>query len=414
MNIETNELLHARDPLLEVEKRGPEAIITPRFLAGAPPGKPNQVGLSPEVQAMLDRDAVVAVGVSGGKDSDACAIAVARHLDRIGHKGPRLLVHSDLGRIEWKDSLPSCERLAHRLGWELLVVRRQAGDMLDRWEVRWQNSVSRYEDLSCVKLILPWSTPSMRFCTSEMKTHLISGALRKRYPQGDILNVTGIRRQESKNRSKMPLWAPNSGLTRKGGAGMTWNAIIDWPVQDVVYAIRDAGLSLHEAYTKYGAGRVSCCFCVMSSEADLIASAMCEDNHEPYIRIVELEARSSFAFQGNRWLSDVAPHILPHALRSQAQKAKEIAAQRQVIEAEIPEHLLFTAGWPTCVPTREEAELLARVRRQVSALVGLNAQCLDAASVRDRYASLLALKEAKGKRSVVEEVSLQQFELCFG
>jgi hypothetical protein len=38
--------------------------------------------------------------------------------------------------------------------------------MLDRWEKRWQNNVSRYEDLSCVKVILPWSTPQMRFCTS--------------------------------------------------------------------------------------------------------------------------------------------------------------------------------------------------------------------------------------------------------
>jgi hypothetical protein len=141
-------------------------FVTPRFLEGAPPGKPNQVALTPEVQAMLDRQAVCAVGISGGKDSDACAIAVSRYLDQIGHKGPRLLVHSDLGRIEWRDSLPSCERLAQRLGWELLVVRRQAGDMLDRWEKRWQNNVSRYEDLSCVKLILPWSTPSMRFCTS--------------------------------------------------------------------------------------------------------------------------------------------------------------------------------------------------------------------------------------------------------
>jgi hypothetical protein len=141
-------------------------FVIPRFLEGAPAGGPNQVAITPEVQAMLDRDAVVAIGVSGGKDSDACAVAVNKHLDQIGHKGPRILVHSDLGRIEWKDSLPGCERLARRLGLELLVVQRQAGDMLARWEGRWQNNVSRYEDLSCVKIILPWSTPSMRFCTS--------------------------------------------------------------------------------------------------------------------------------------------------------------------------------------------------------------------------------------------------------
>ncbi|WP_321935445.1 phosphoadenosine phosphosulfate reductase family protein [Paraburkholderia sp. J8-2] len=389
-------------------------FATPKFLEGAPPGKANEVARSPEIDALLDRSVPVSIGISGGKDSDACAIAVARHLDQIGHTGPRLLVHSDLGRIEWKDSLPSCERLAQRLGWELLVVRRQAGDMLDRWEGRWKNNVARYEDLSCVRLILPWSTPSMRFCTSELKSKIISSALRKRFPTGEILNVTGIRRQESKQRSKMPIWAPNSDLTRKGGVGITWNAIIDWPVQDVAYAIEDAGLRLHEAYTRYGMSRVSCCFCIMSSEADLIASALCEDNHEPYIRMVELEARSSFAFQGNRWLADVAPGILPPSLRSKVEEAKAIAVQRQVIEAEIPKHLLYESGWPTCLPTREEAELLARVRRQVSALLGLAAQCVDAESVLDRYAALLDLKKAKGRESVVEQSYPQQSELCFG
>lgn len=397
------------------QKAEPIHFVTPRFLQGAPAGKANQVGLSPEVQAMLNRNSVVAIGISGGKDSDACAIAVTRHLDEIGHSGPRLLVHSDLGRIEWRDSLPSCERLAKRLGWELLVLRREAGDMLDRWEVRWDNCVSRYEELSCVKLILPWSTPSMRFCTSELKAHLISRALKKRFPNQDILNVTGIRRQESKNRSKMPLWAPNSDLTRKGSVGMTWNAIIDWPVQDVVYAIHDAGLELHEAYTKYGASRVSCCFCIMSSEADLIASATCEDNHEPYIRMVELEAKSSFAFQGNRWLADVAPHLLSPSLRSDVEKAKTVASQRQIIEAEIPEHLLYAQGWPTSLPTRKEAELLARVRKTVSTLLKLNAQYTDADSIVERYAGLLALKEAKGKGkgSAVEDGSPQQVELAF-
>src|SRR5258705_9832135 len=93
---------------------------------------------TPEVDALLDADAVVAIGASGGKDSVACALAVARHLDLIGHTGPRVLVHADLGRVEWKDSAPACERLAAHLGWELLTVRRKAGDMLARWQKRWE------------------------------------------------------------------------------------------------------------------------------------------------------------------------------------------------------------------------------------------------------------------------------------
>jgi 3'-phosphoadenosine 5'-phosphosulfate sulfotransferase (PAPS reductase)/FAD synthetase len=77
------------------------------------------------------------MAVSGGKDSQALAHRVCEHLDAIAHGGPRLLIHSDLGRVEWRQSLSVCERLADRLGVELLIVRRQAGDMMDRWLSRW-------------------------------------------------------------------------------------------------------------------------------------------------------------------------------------------------------------------------------------------------------------------------------------
>ena len=109
------------------------------------------VAVTPEVATWLKEGAVAALGISGGKDSQAMAIRLAEYLDEIGHKGPRVLIHSDLGVVEWKDSLPVCERLAKRLGWELIVLRRAAGDMMDRWEARWASSLERYSTLSCVK-----------------------------------------------------------------------------------------------------------------------------------------------------------------------------------------------------------------------------------------------------------------------
>jgi hypothetical protein len=102
--------------------------------------------------------------------------------------------------VEWRQSLPVCERLADRLRLVLVVVRREAGDLLDRWRVRWANNVRRYSDLCCVKLILPWSTASMRFCTSEMKTAIIARDLVRRFPHHTILSVSGIRREESSGR----------------------------------------------------------------------------------------------------------------------------------------------------------------------------------------------------------------------
>jgi hypothetical protein len=118
---------------------------------------------------------------------------MAAYLDEIGFTGPRLLIHADLGRVEWKQSIEVCHRLARRLGWELMVVNRRAGDLMDRWTKRWDNNVERYRELECVKLILPWSTPSMRFCTSEMKTAIICSALKKRFPKQNILSLVGVR-----------------------------------------------------------------------------------------------------------------------------------------------------------------------------------------------------------------------------
>ncbi|WP_255503986.1 phosphoadenosine phosphosulfate reductase family protein [Caballeronia sp. EK] len=289
------------------------------------PARARDVALTPEVAALLRTDAVVAIGVSGGKDSVACALAVARHLDAIGHTGPRVLVHSDLGRVEWKDSGPACERLAAHLGWELLTVRRQAGDILARWEKRWSNNVERYRDLSCVRLILPWSTPALRFCTSELKSAVVSRALNKRYPAHNVVNVTGVRRQESSARSKMPVSTPLASLSTKGRTGLTWNAIIEWTIDEVFTEIAAAGQALHKAYTVYGASRVSCAYCIMSSLDDLRAAASCTDNQDVYREMVRLEAESTFAFQGQRWLADVAPHLLSPELATAVASAKAAA-----------------------------------------------------------------------------------------
>lgn len=354
------------------------------------------VATTPEIEALLAKDAVVAVGVSGGKDSEALAIAIDDHLQRIGHTGPKTLIHADLGRVEWRASGPKCEELAKALGWDLIVVRRKAGDMMDRWLVRWENNKARYLDLSCVQLILPWSTPSMRFCTSELKTAVIRSELKKKFPKHNIINATGIRRQESSNRAKMPVAKHEPQSARKGYDAYVWNAIIDWSVDQVFAAIAGRGLEPHEAYTRYGMTRVSCVMCIMSSASDLYQATTCPDNHAIYREMVELEIDSAFAFQSNKWLGDVRPDLLNSEVTDRLAIAKRTSARRKVLEAGIPKHLLYAAGWPTCMPTVQEAELLAEIRLEVAAGIGLNIKHTTASSIIERYEELTALKLAKG------------------
>jgi 3'-phosphoadenosine 5'-phosphosulfate sulfotransferase (PAPS reductase)/FAD synthetase len=356
------------------------------------PTESRGIAVTEEISRLLSKDCVVAVGVSGGKDSVACALAVDHYLKQIGHTGPKVLIHADLGRVEWADSAPSCLRLAEKIGWELITARRQAGDLLHRWQTRWLNNVQRYEQLLCVRLILPWSTPRMRFCTSELKVAVICSELKKRYRGKDIINVVGIRREESVARRKMPVSADFGKLQTASNHAMEWHPIIEWSKEQVIHSILSEGLPLHEAYTRYNSTRVSCAFCILGSMNDLKAAASCADNAGLYRELVELEIKSTFGFQGNRWLGDIAPTLLDAETRNRFLDSKQKAQERQAIESEIPEHLLYTKGWPTSIPTNSEAQLLAGVRRRVNSLLNLKSSYLTATDVQERYHQLLRLK----------------------
>jgi len=349
-----------------------------------------------EVDALLDQHAPVAIGVSGGKDSCALAFSVVEHLDLIGHRGPRLLIHSDLGRVEWKDSAPTCARLADAIGLELVTVRRGAGDMMDRWLTRWSNNVDRYCDLECVKVILPWSTPSMRFCTSELKTAVICRELIRRFPGTVILSAIGIRGEESPNRLKAPISStePKLRSVTHRTSGLRWNAIHHVREEEVFARLEARGFPLHEAYTRFRSTRLSCAFCIMGSDNDLHAAASCADNAPIYREMVGLEIVSTFGLQGDTWLGDVAPHLLSLDEREALAEAKVKARRREEIEARIPDHLLYEKGWPKVIPTQEEAELLCGVRREVGALLDLNVQYTEPRWLIRRYQELYDQRRA--------------------
>lgn len=355
------------------------------------------ISTTPELLQLISQNAPVAIGVSGGKDSCAVAFATLEYLDSCGHTGQRVLIHSDLGRVEWKDSLPTCERLADALGLELMVVRRQAGDMMDRWLTRWRNNLARYAALECVKLILPWSTPSMRFCTSELKIDIICRALIKRFPGQCIISVNGIRRDESANRAKAPIARRQAKLhsTKHQTSGLDWHPILDCTIEDVFEYLAGKGFPLHQAYTLYHSSRVSCSFCILANASDLHASASCPDNHNIYRELVMLEAASTFSFHSTHWLADIAPQLLDQSTRQLIALAKDKARRRQQLEARIPPHLLYVKGWPIFVPTWNEAEIIANVRREIGELLGMTVHYTTPAAIIDRHQELMFMQDTR-------------------
>lgn len=339
----------------------------------------------PKVDNLIAQNAPVAIGVSGGKDSQAAAIATFRYLDDVGHSGPRILIHSDLGSVEWNDSLRVCEALADHLKCDLVIVRRKAGGLMERWESRWLSSKIRYQALSTVTLVPCWSTPSMRFCTSEQKTHPIVAELKRRFKGQTIINVTGVRREESSNRARMSV----SDFDASGRI-LSWRSIINLTTDDVFRLIDDSGLSPHPAYRDFGISRVSCRFCIMSNLSDLTAATAQEESHDLYRSMVQLEIDSSFAFQGARWLGDLAPQLLTEEMREALALARHRAILRKDIEGQISKSMLYVKGWPTRMLTDDEADLLASVRFKISKIYGFQSQCLTVTDIHARYAELMA------------------------
>lgn len=350
------------------------------------------------VAAAIRAGCVVAFSLSGGKDSTAAAGAAMAVLDDLGHpRERRVAIHADLGRAEWRSTPAVVEAVAERLGLPLMVVRHRTHDMVSRWEARFAEGLRRYAALEVFNLIGPWSSSSLRFCTSEMKQQVISPALLRAFPGEAILSVVGIRREESRARSEAPVSRPEPRWARANGSRMmTWHPIADWTVADVWRFHNEERLPIHEAYSVFGSGRVSCAFCVMQSVADQAAAARCDSNADLYRHLVGLEARSSFSFQPTRWLADVAPSLLDGQTRSALPEAKRRAQERRTLEAGLPSGLRYVKGWPLRLPTPAEAVEVVAARSLILGHHGLSDPYGSPGRVIDRFAELMA---ASGNRS---------------
>jgi 3'-phosphoadenosine 5'-phosphosulfate sulfotransferase (PAPS reductase)/FAD synthetase len=355
------------------------------------------IDFTDQVQELLAGHVPVAFGLSGGCDGIGAALALSQYLDALGHQGPRIAIHSDLGVVEHRDSLPMCQQAAGHLGIPLVVVRRQKGDLLDRWKQRWQDNLARYAALLCVQLILPWSTASMRFCSSEMKTAIICRDLVERFQGQTIISALGIRAEESTTRALMPIVSPQTKLVSKTFAttGFNYHPIHSWTKQQVFDYHQWCQFPTHEAYWRWGMSRVSCIFCILSSLSDLIAASKNPEHHELYREMVWLEIISAFSFQPERWLGDVATHLLPDEMKEGLTEAKRKAQRRAAIEAKIPAHLLYTRDWPTTIPTWEEAGLLSEIRLQIAQIMGLRIDYTEPHAIQGRYSELI---EEKARR----------------
>lgn len=214
-----------------------------------------------EILDLAARGATFVVNHSGGKDSQAMYLVIRKFVptEQI------MIVHADLGEVEWAGAVDQIKATTN--GEPLHVCRSRRG-LLQMIEERGM-----------------FPSPSQRQCTSDLKRGPIERTIRQLGVKL-IVNCMGMRAQESAGRSKLSAFKLSERNSKAGREWYDWLPI-HWMTTDQVFAeIKAAGQKPHWVYAA-GMSRFSCCFCIMSSQADLTTAARL--NPSLYRQYVNLE-----------------------------------------------------------------------------------------------------------------------------
>ncbi|MDB5253899.1 MAG: phosphoadenosine phosphosulfate reductase [Flaviaesturariibacter sp.] len=220
---------------------------------------------------------VILLNSSAGKDSQAMLSHVVGLADEQGVDRSRIVVvHADLGRVEWEGVRDLAAEQAAVYGLRFEVVERDE-DLLDHVETRHATLQAQGKTD-----VAAWPSSTARWCTSDHKTSQVAKlmtrladehrAVHGKTAQVRILNCLGIRAQESPARAKKVPFSVDGPATNGRRHVDRWLPIFDWKVERVWQTIRDSGLRWHPAYDA-GMPRLSCCFCVLAGRRELVLAA---------------------------------------------------------------------------------------------------------------------------------------------
>jgi|TARA_Y100000310_G_C20704273_1_gene833457 3'-phosphoadenosine 5'-phosphosulfate sulfotransferase (PAPS reductase)/FAD synthetase len=269
-----------------------------------------------EIKAEIEAGAMFVVNHSGGKDSQAM-YAVIKSLvpaDQI------TVVHADLVGADWSDLQ---DHINANIEHDLRVITAQHGrgeigdvnkktgevtrqadffSMVRARHVKNQSNLAEKIEAGDTKATLaaPFPAPNLsRQCTSDLKT----GPITKIYTQMNnkegitrFVDCIGLRAEESDDRAEKNPWT-------KSNKSNTKRHIIEFlPIQDILEdrvweIIEQDGQTRHFAYD-LGMERLSCVFCIYSSDEDLRIAA--KANPDLYKKYVELEKEVGFTLKMDR------------------------------------------------------------------------------------------------------------------
>ena len=234
------------------------------------------------VQAFIDDGALFVINHSGGKDSQAMTIK----LRQIIPARQLIVVHAVLPGVEWDGTEEHARATTAGLPFLTCRSKKTFFDMVEHRQM--------------------FPSPQYRQCTSDLKRDPINRLVRQYAADhgfDQIVQCIGIRSEESASRRKQPVVKLDKRMSKAGRTVLVWHPIHDMLVDEVFETIAQAGETPHWAYLA-GMTRLSCCFCIMSSKADLTTAAKL--NPALYAEYVATERRLGFTLSPSQeYLEDI-------------------------------------------------------------------------------------------------------------
>jgi 3'-phosphoadenosine 5'-phosphosulfate sulfotransferase (PAPS reductase)/FAD synthetase len=229
---------------------------------------------------------LLALSLSGGKDSMNIALETVAEAEKRKVKHRILAIHSDTS-AEWPQTQDEVSKLCKSLAIPLQIV------------------YPRYPLPDYITMRGKFPSMQCRFCTG-LKTDAIEKLIRNLFPfkqESKILSITGERREESTHRAKLDEFCVHKELTAGNRQVFCYRPIIDWKVGKVWDRIKTSGLPPHPAYTEYGNERLSCAICVFACYKDIWNGAIVRpDLVERYL---EVERKTGFLFRHKQSLASI-------------------------------------------------------------------------------------------------------------
>ncbi len=242
----------------------------------------------------------IIISSSGGKDSQAMLDHMVRLAKQKQYPIEKLIVvHADLGKVEWEGTKELAEKQAKHYGLEFIVTKQRT------------NTGEEIDLLERVRRRGKWPSNMQRYCTSDFKRGPISRVytmLAKKIPNkpAKLLVCMGLRAEESPARKKKPAYFNDFALSNGQKQIDVWLPIHQWTTVQVWDCIKKSGVPHHSAYDK-GMPRLSCVFCIFAPKSALIIAG----KHNPKLldEYVKVEKEINHLFREKCSMQDIKDAI---------------------------------------------------------------------------------------------------------